>query len=151
MSIEDLASKALTINEMKELLDKYVNLYENGDSQERDEAYDLVLYLEARLQDALLMSEESHIQDVRLEELLARVESLEEENRVLSQKNISGKDQLSKNDIMSKFNKGSDWALRLLKMMYQEDLAVKINKEYYTTQEELDRYLTYYKGKNLFL
>lgn len=151
MSIEDLASRALTINEMKELLDKYVNLYENGDSQERDEAYDLVLYLEARLQDALLMSEESHIQDVRLEELLARVESLEEENRVLSQKNISGKDQLSKNDIMSKFNKGSDWALRLLKMMYQEDLAVKINKEYYTTQEELDKYLTYYKGKNLFL
>lgn len=151
MSIEDLASRALTINEMKELLDKYVNLYENGDSQERDEAYDLVLYLEARLQDALLMSEESHIQDVRLEELLARVESLEEENRVLSQRNISGKDQLSKNDIMNKFNKGSDWALRLLKMMYQEDLAVKINKEYYTTQEELDKYLTYYKGKNLFL
>lgn len=63
----------------------------------------------------------------------------------------NSKDFLGKRDIMEMFSAKDKWALNLLKFMYGRKLATKINREYYTTYDDLQKFYEEYKGHNIFL
>ena len=56
-----------------------------------------------------------------------------------------------KNDIMEIFRCQSDKALRILKYMHQVHDAVKIGKEYYTTDGMLRRFFDDFQGKEVLI
>lgn len=56
-----------------------------------------------------------------------------------------------KQDIMKIFKCESDKALRILKIMFQMNMAIKIGKEYYVDEESLKEFLEKYKGKEILI
>lgn len=135
--IETYENNAYTIEEFESELEKYQGLFDSGDS----EAYEIVLYLEARLAAAL---EESQKDDKRIAELSKSIKALKKENAHLTE------NRLGKEDIMRMYNKESDWALRLLKYMYQNKMGIKLGRTYYTTKEQLEKFEKVYEGRHLF-
>lgn len=135
--IETYESNSYSIEELEAELEKYQELFDEGES----EAYEVVLYLETRLLNILEMSKEN---DTRIAELMNEIKALKKDNEHLSE------NRLTKKDIMRIYNNESDWALKLLRMMYQCKLATKIGKSYYTTKENLDAYEKTIQGKQLF-
>ena len=84
--------------------------------------------------------------------LKARIKELEAENKALYKRaKGDGVEYLSKQDIMEKFSRKSDWALKLLKLMFQEGKAVRLGKEYYTRESDISNFLDFYKGKEVLL
>lgn len=58
-------------------------------------------------------------------------------------------DIYGKQDIMKIFKCESDKALRILKVMFQMDEAIKIGKEYYVDRNDLVSFIERYKGKEV--
>lgn len=58
-------------------------------------------------------------------------------------------DIYGKQDIMKIFKCESDKALRILKVMFQMDEAIKIGKEYYVDKKDLINFIERYKGKEV--
>lgn len=58
---------------------------------------------------------------------------------------------LNKKDIMFLYKCGSDKALRLLKFMYEVGYGNKFGKEYYVTNDALNKFLADYAGKNVII
>ncbi len=146
--IEELESRAVTELELRELLEKYETLYiEEPDALQAEDYYELDLYLEARIS---AIEELKENESAEVKALKAKIKELEAENRALY-KRAKGEanDYLNKQDIMTKFSKGSDWALRLLKMMYQVSCATKIGREYYAKESDISEFLDTYKGEAL--
>lgn len=56
-----------------------------------------------------------------------------------------------KQDIMTIFKCESDKALRILKIMFQMKLAIKIGKEYYVEEEKLKEFLNDFRGKEILI
>ena len=148
--IDELESRAVTEIEIKELIVQYDSLYiEETDKQKSDEYFDLDLYLNARLAG---IEEAKENESNEIKEMKARIRELEAENRALYKRAKGGcDDYLSKQDIMLKFSKGSDWALRLLKLMFQTGKASKIGREYYASESDIFSFLQNYKGKALLI
>lgn len=148
--IETLEYEDLSIEEAKELLAKYEVLYiEETDPKLSDEYYYAAGVLEARL---CLMLEDEIKKSKTKAEYEKREKELKAENDVLLRRIIDedGK-ALSKKDIMIKFDKESAWALNLLKLLCQLELARKIGKEYFTTKEEIDEFMKLSKGRDYML
>lgn len=57
----------------------------------------------------------------------------------------------NKKDIMKMFKCESDKALRILKIMYQMKVAIKIGKEYYVEKKALIRFLEDFQGEEIFI
>lgn len=149
VEILGLDNRPVTELELKELLEKYESLYiEETDDEKSNDFYELSLYLMARLESIALLNEND---SKEVKALKNRIEELEAENRALY-KRASGNsetDMLSKQDIMFKFQKGSDWALRLLRLMYQIGMATKLGREYYAKASDISEFIENYKGKAL--
>lgn len=147
--IEELESRAVTELELRELLEKYETLYiEEPDALQAEDYYELDLYLEARLS-AIEEIQETDSEEVK--RIKSRVKELEAENKIL--RNMvkgDGTEPLYKQDIMVKFSKKSDWALRLLRLMHQVGKAQKTNRDYWTTESDIKEFFDTYKGKQLF-
>ena len=56
-----------------------------------------------------------------------------------------------KRDIMELFKCESDKALRILKVMYQMNMANKIGKEYYVEKNKLTAFLEDFRGQEILL
>ena len=56
-----------------------------------------------------------------------------------------------KRDIMELFKCESDKALRILKVMYQMNMANKIGKEYYVEKNKLIAFLEDFRGQEILL
>ena len=144
-----LDDRPVTELELRELYNKYeLAFIEESDDDKSEELYELSLYLMARLE-AIKAVQEDESKDVR--ELRHRIEELEAENRALY-KRLAGNSEnefCSKQDIMTKFQKGSDWALRLLRLMYQNGQATKMGREYYAKEQDISELVMTYKGKAL--
>ena len=146
--IEELESRAVTELELRELLEKYETLYiEEPDALQAEDYYELDLYLEARLS-AIEELKENDSAEVKA--LKAKIKELEAENNALYKRALGkGDTLLNKRDIMVKFSKGSDWALRLLKLMEQSGMAQKMNRTYYAEESDIKEFLKTYKGQAL--
>lgn len=154
MTIEELEQTALTERELRELYEKYDNLYqEETDSEKRTELYDLCLYLSSRLENVTGMREdmeEQYVSREAYEELQRQLKNLQIANDVILEKvELSQVKQLAKKDLMQIFDKEEDWVLNLLRYMCQQKYAVKINREYYTSKEQLEVFLDTYRGTEL--
>lgn len=134
--------------EGREFLEKYETLYiEEPDVLQAEDYYELDLYIEARLS-AIEELKENDSAEVKA--LKAKIKELEAENRALYKRaKGDGDDYMNKQDIMTKFSKGSDWALKLLKLMRQANYATKIGREYYAKESDISLFLDNYKGKAL--
>ena len=58
---------------------------------------------------------------------------------------------LGKRDIMELFKCESDKALRILKVMYQMNMANKIGKEYYVEKAKLVQFLEEFRGQDVLI
>lgn len=56
-----------------------------------------------------------------------------------------------KDDIMSLFKCRSDKALKILRTMFSMKKAIKIGKEYYTTQDDLVSFLVEMQGEEILI
>lgn len=150
ITIDELDRREVTEIELKDLLEKYEALYiEDSDKVYSDEYYELDLYLEARLS---AIEEAKEFESAKVKALKAKIEELEAENRALYKRAQGfGDEYLSKKDIMARFSKGSDWALKMLKVMYQLKKAVKLGKEYYCKESDICSFMETYKGQEVFL
>lgn len=148
--IETLENEAYTIEEARELLAKYEALYiEETDKELSTEYYYAAGVLEARL---CIMLEDEKERNKSRQEYENREKELKKENDVLLRRIINEDEKaLSKKDIMVRFDKESAWALNLLKLLYQLNLARKIGKEYFTTKNEIDEFMNLSKGKDYIL
>ena len=148
--IDELDNKPVSEMELRDLLQKYEALYiEEPNEALSEEYYELDLYLEARLS-AIEELKEAESEEVK--RLKARIRELEAENKALYKRaKGDGVEYLSKQDIMEKFSRKSDWALKLLKLMFQEGKAVRLGKEYYTRESDISNFLDFYKGKEVLL
>ena len=105
------------------------------------------MYLEAR-RSAIEELKENDSAEVKA--LKEKIKELEAENRALYKRALGKSDSLlNKQDIMVKFSKGSDWALRLLKLMEQSGMAQKMNRTYYAEESDIKEFLKTYKGQAL--
>ncbi len=59
------------------------------------------------------------------------------------------KEVYGKKDIMDLLGCESDKALKFLKLLYNNDIAIKIGKEYYVTGKELFDYLDEMQGQEI--
>lgn len=57
----------------------------------------------------------------------------------------------NKQDIMRIFKCESDKALRILKVMFQMKMAIKIGKEYYVDEEKLREFLRIFRGEEIII
>ena len=154
MTIEELELRPVSERELRELYEKYSNLFQaEKDSEKRTELYDMCLYLSARLgaiRDLVREKERDYVKREEYEKIKKELQELEITNDVLLRKaSIETKAYLGKTDIMQIFSKESDWALGILGFMHQENYAVKINREYYTTEQQLEEFLSIYQGQTL--
>ena len=58
---------------------------------------------------------------------------------------------LNKKDIMQMFSCKDEKALKILKRMCSQNLAFRLNKEYYTTQENCERYVKLNMGRKAYV
>lgn len=56
---------------------------------------------------------------------------------------------IGKKDVMEMYGCESDKALRILKCMYNIKYAIKMGKQYYTTEEYNKKFFELYKGKSV--
>ncbi len=148
MIIDELENRAVTETELRLLLEKYEALYiEEPDKAKSEEYYELDLYLQARLA-AMEDVKENDSEVVKL--LKAKIKELEDENRVLH-KMVKNNNEgiLGKKDIMLRYGKASDWALKFLHFCYNNRKASKIGRQYYVKESDISKLFEDYKGLEL--
>ena len=74
-----------------------------------------------------------------------KIQALEEEVRALK----DGSRMLGKKDIMEIFGKGSDFALRFLRVAKASGYGVKIGKEYYISRNSYEKMMHNYAGLSI--
>ena len=74
-----------------------------------------------------------------------KIQALEEEVRALK----DGSRMLGKKDIMEIFGKGSDFALRFLRVAKASGYGVKVGKEYYIKKTSYEKMMANYAGLSI--
>lgn len=123
--------------------------------ENRTDTWDMLYYIDGLLQ---TMDEEDELEKEKIlnSEMYKRLEKeLHSANTSLDflMAKIRNMDvqRIGKKDIMAIYGKEEAWALNLLKFMQQRKLAYQINREYYTTKEDLEAFYKEYKGEKVYV